>query len=136
MLNPLENWRPKEPASETMIERLISDNPWQLPKAYLDLMRMSNGGYAELSASPWTVDFWSVEDIIRLNHEYGVYQGAPNFLAFGSNLGEELLAFDRRAGSHSGVYMLPWHAPNEADVLIVTDSFEKLIETIRNTDDI
>ncbi len=92
-----------------MIERLISDSPMQLPVSFLNLLRVSNGGYAELSISPWTIDFWAAGDVIRRNHEYRVDEGAPNFLAFGSNLGEEVLAFDKREGAQSGVYMIPWH---------------------------
>jgi hypothetical protein len=135
MISPPENWRPNAPASEAVIEQLISNSYMQLPEAYRDLLRVSNGGYAELSVSPWTIDFWAAENVIRLNHEYGVDKGAPNFLAFGSNLGEEVLAFDRRESSRFGVYMLPWHEPNETDVLKIADSFEKLIAAIKDMDD-
>lgn len=131
MTGPPENWRPKGPAPEAAIEQLISDSLMPLPEAYLNLLRVSDGGYAELSTSPWTIDFWAAEDVIRLNREYGVDQSAPNFLAFGSNLGEEVLAFDRRAGAQSGIYMLPWHTPDEAYALKVADSFESLVAAIQ-----
>jgi hypothetical protein len=114
-----------------VIEQLISECHMQLPSAFLELLRVSNGGFAELTASPWNVDFWAAETIMRLNHEYGVDRGASNFLAFGSNLGEELLAFDRREGASSGVYLLPWHAPDEADAMKVAKSFERLVETMK-----
>jgi hypothetical protein len=133
MVSPPENWRPKTPASEATIELLLSDSPMQLPESYLDLLRVSNGGCAELSVSPWTIDFWAAENIKRLNHEYGVDEGAPNFLAFGSNLGEEVLAFDKRDGARSGVYMLPWYAPVEAYAFKVADSFEGLLAAIKGT---
>jgi hypothetical protein len=136
LISPPENWRPKASASQAAIEQLISDSHAELPEAYRDLLRVSNGGCAELSVSPWTIDFWAAEDVIRLNHEYGVNEGAPNLLAFGSNLGEEVLAFDRREGARSGVYMLPWHAPNETDALKVADSFERLVAAIKAMDDI
>jgi hypothetical protein len=135
MINLPENWRPKAPASETAIEQLVSDSHVELPEVYRELLRVSNGGFAELSVSPWTIDFWSAEDVIRLNHEYGVDEGAPDFLAFGSNLGEEVLAFNRRDGAKSGVYMLPWHAPNEKDAFRITDSFEKIVAAIKDMDD-
>lgn len=136
MISLPENWYPKVPASDAVIEQLISGSSMQLPEAYIKLLRVSNGGYAELSMPPWTVDFWAAENILRLNHEYGVDKNAPNFLAFGSNLGEEILAFDRREGARSGVYMLPWHAPDEVNALKIAESFERLIAAIKGTDDI
>ncbi len=108
----------------------------QLPVSYINLLRVSNGGYADLNISPWTIDFWAAENIIRLNHEYRVDEGAPHFLAFGSNLGEEVLAFDKREGAKSGVYMLPWHTPDESDALKVANNFERLVAAIRGMDDI
>jgi|WetSurMetagenome_2_1015567.scaffolds.fasta_scaffold87928_2 hypothetical protein len=125
-----KNWHPKAGAAEDMIEQLVSGCPMQLPGAYLDLLRASNGGYADLSASPWAVDFWAAGDVMRLNQEYGVDSRAPNFLAFGSNLGEEVLAFKRCEGAQSGVFLLPWHEPNGEYALKVADSFERLIEAI------
>jgi hypothetical protein len=136
MISVPGNWRPKAPASEAIIKRLLSESHTHLPEAYLDLLRLSNGGYAELSLSPWTVDFWAAEAIVRLNRDLGVDEGAPNVLAFGSNMGEEVLAFDKREGTRSGIYLLPWHSPNEADELKIADNFEKLIATMKGTDQI
>src|SRR5574341_204245 len=126
-----ENWHPNKPASEAIIEQLIYKSHMQFPKEYLDLLRVSNGGYAEFSVSPWTIDFWAAENIIRLNHDYGVDIRAPDFLAFGSNLGEVVIAFDKREVIRSGVYMISWHAPNEVDALKVADDFERLIGAIK-----
>jgi hypothetical protein len=131
MIDLPETWHPKAPAADAVIARLISDSPMQLSEAYIELLRVSNGGYADLSASPWAVDFWAAENVLRLNQEYRVDKTAPHFLAFGSNLGEEVLAFDKRQGSRSGVYMLPWHNPNEEDALKVADSFERLAGMIK-----
>ncbi len=132
MIHLPETWHPKAPAADTVIARLISDSPMQLPEAYIELLRVSNGGYADLSASPWAIDFWAAENVLRLNQEYRVDQNALNFLAFGSNLGEEVLAFDKRKGPRSGVYLLPWHNPNEKDALKVSESFERLAGTIKD----
>jgi hypothetical protein len=129
--NLLEKWCPKAPASGAVIEQLISDSQAELPKAYLELLRVSNGGYAELSVSPWTIDYWAAENVIRLNHEYKVDKGAPNFIAFGSNLGEDLLAFDRREGALSEIYMLTSYAPDETKALRVADSLQGLVAAIK-----
>jgi hypothetical protein len=136
MINTLKHWHPNTPASEAAIRQLISESRSQLPEAYLGLLRVSNGGYAGFSVSPWTINFWSVENILRLNHEYGVDKGAPNFLAFGDNLGEEVVAFDKREGARSGVYLIPWHAPSEVDALKVANDFKILIDTLRDSDQI
>lgn len=124
------NWHPNPPASEAAIDQLIAYSVMQLPETYLNLLRVSNGGYAELSLSPWTVDFWTAEDVSRLNAECGMAQNAPNFLAFGSNLGEELLAFSRRESAQSAIYMLSWHLPDEAEALKVFESFEELVQAM------
>ena len=134
MINPPESWHPRPPASEAVLDQLIVNCPMLLPAAYLNLLRVSNGGGAELSVLPWSVDFWAAGDLLRLNQKYGIDKDAPNFLAFGSNLGEEVLAFDKREGTCSGVYMLPWHDPKEAFARKVASSLEKLVAAFTDGD--
>lgn len=132
---PSQNWHPEAPASDAAIEQLIADCPMQLPEAYLAFLRLSNGGTAELSETPWAADFWAAEDIIALNDDYGVGESAPGFLAFGSNMGEEMLVFDKRHGAASAIYFISWAEPSKEDVLRVADSFEALIKTIKQAGD-
>jgi hypothetical protein len=68
---------------------------------------------------------------LDLNRKYQVDKGAPNFIAFGSNLAEEVLAFDKRQGKGSAVYMLTWHSPNEEYALKVAETFRQLAEAIK-----
>ena len=128
MIPPPPNWRPKPPVSDVALENLISNAPMSLPSIYLDLLRLSNGGFAELNIAPWAVDFWPAERILDLNREYGIDQHAPGFFAFGSNLGEEVLALKKADGEGSGVYMLPWHRPDEAYAKQVFPSVGDLVK--------
>jgi hypothetical protein len=135
LLHPPDSWHPRAPVTDAALEQLVSQFPMQFPPAYLDLLRTSNGGYVELTISPWAVDFWAAEQINQLNQEYGMVRSAPNYLAFGSNLGEEMLAFHKPEGPLSGIYMLPWHAPSEANAYKVCESFKELVAAMKDADD-
>jgi hypothetical protein len=57
-VDPLKRgvWRPRAPAPEAAVKWLVLESPMEFPDEYIDLLRESNGGYAELSSAPWTVD--------------------------------------------------------------------------------
>jgi hypothetical protein len=130
MSGPPSGWHPKRPAADEAIESLVSTVRMDFPPAYIGILRRSNGGFAELSVSPWTVDFWPAERLAELNREYDIEGMAPGFVAFGSNLGEELLAFSKAEGATSAIYMLPWHMPSGEEALKTLSSIEDLIQAI------
>jgi hypothetical protein len=76
-------------------------------------------GEGELGVEPGWAQVWPAEKVIELNELYRVADNLPDFVAFGSNGGGELFAFDQRSWH---VYMIPF-IPMAADdaVEIATD---------------
>jgi hypothetical protein len=126
-------WKASPPASEEAIAELQAAFPTKLPAVYIDLMRVSNGGSADLGKSPWTADLWPIESLVKLNAECGMESMAPSFVAFGSNLGEEVLAFKKADGDDTGIYMLPWHSPSEESAKEIFASLEELLQVVVET---
>ena len=80
-------WRGAPPASEAAIQELLVDCGLKLPRAYLDQLRLSNGGEGDLALEPGWVCFWSAEEIVECNRDYEVADNLPGFFGFGSNGG-------------------------------------------------
>ena len=70
---------------------------------------------------------WPPDEVEQNNQEYEVPACAPGFLAFGSNGGGELLAFDA-AGA---VYLLPTVGMSSEDAIKISDSWSGFVSQIK-----
>jgi hypothetical protein len=123
-------WRGAPPASELTIQRLLADCGLDLPKAYLDQLRRSNGGEGDLALEPRWVCFWPAEEVIESNRDYEVNEFLPGFFGFGSNGGGELLAFKVESAGDWPVYMIPFIVMDETDALLIAKDCESFIQAV------
>lgn len=76
--------------------------------SYLAHVRLSKkGGEGEIDLQPGYCILWPVEAVFINGSDYQVTDYAPGFLAFGSNGGGELFAFDMREPGKAPVVILP-----------------------------
>lgn len=118
-------WRRAPPASEAAIQKLLVDCGLNLPRAYLDHLRWSNGGEGDLALEPGWVCFWSTEEVVESNIDYEVAEYLPGFFGFGSNGGGELLAFKVEASEPWPIYMVPFVPMEKEAAYIIAKNFEE-----------
>lgn len=120
-------WFAGKPASEDAIADLIRAFAFDLPPAYLDFLRLSNGGLGELGIDPLILCLWPAEEVVALNDGYEMAEYLPNFLAFADNSSTEVLAFDVE---HWKIYSFLKTDLFEDEALFVADSFLALLEHV------
>ena len=124
------DWRGVPGAPAETISALCRLAPAGLPKAYLDLLRTSDGGEGSLPVDPFNLCLHSaanVAEAIRTgNYERPDLQG---FLVFGSNGGGEFIAFDTRRGAPWPVVYIDMIAGPERSEPIAAD-FDALLPLI------
>lgn len=123
-------WRPAKPAEAAAIAELVAAAPLTLPRSYLELLALSNGGEGDLAVAPGWISFWPVEDVVALNEGYEMGRYAPGMWGFGSNGGGELIAFDYRSGPPYPVVAIPFIPLDPAESISLAPSFEVLAEGI------
>ena len=121
----VDKWAVRPPAAtEEAIENLVRDAGVALPTDYLQFLRFANGGEGDLGVQPWYFQVWTAEDAIENNRSYNVPEFLPGFFGFGTNLGDELLAFDVRRRGESRVFMIPMIPMSESDAVEIVPDFE------------
>ena len=121
-------WYREDPASPDDIEELVLKSGLQLPKDYIDFLKLSNGGEGELPVDPYWFQIWSADEVLEHNEGYQVKEYLPGFFAFGSNGGGELLAFDTRKEGAWPVYMVPFIPMDESGAQKVSPDFLSFAE--------
>ena len=84
----LHTGAPREALSK--IEQVLGTD---LPHEYVELMRRTNGVEGFVSHDHYII-FWPAEELLELNHGYGVEENRPGLWLFGSNGGDAGYAFD------------------------------------------
>ncbi|MCQ2999949.1 SMI1/KNR4 family protein [Pseudomonas phytophila] len=112
------------PAAESSIEALIAATPVPLPCEYLELLRLSDGGEADMSGYPRYVRIWSALKAIENNRDYEVAKWLPGFIGFGDNGGPDMIGFDTRSGPPFPV----------CSVMFVPMEWESAMGTVPNFD--
>lgn len=107
LLSGKYRWDAHPMAAEADMTALVSFFPVVLPSEYLALLRLSDGGEAELSGYPNYVRIWSARTAIDQNQNYNIGQVLPGFIAIGDNGGSELVGFDTRFGQPHRVCAIP-----------------------------
>ena len=90
--DPSTHWARRAPASPEAVDRLAADRP-TVPADYLAFLALSNGGEGELGIEPCWFQLWPAEEVATLNQRYEVNDFISGYVGFGSNGGNELLAF-------------------------------------------
>ncbi len=116
------NWSRKEPASEAEIAYLKSSVEVQLPAAYIDLLRVSNGGEGELALAPLWFQLFDIAFAIELACDHFYVSEFEGLFFFGSNGGLESVAFDMRCPPPWPVVMV--------DCIAGVDSAEQIAKDI------
>ena len=112
LLSKCYQWDSRPAASEADIAALIEASRVPLPGDYLALLRLSNGGSAQISGYPNYVRIWPAKLAIENNKGYQVQKWLPGFIAFGDNGGPDMVGFDTRNGEPYPVCSIPF-APME-----------------------
>lgn len=123
-------WNNKSPASEEAIQNLLKASGLELPKAYLDYLRGNNGGEGDISISPFWLQLWEAEEIIKNNDDYEVKEYVPNFFAIGSSGGGEMIAFKISEPNRWSVYQIPFIPMEEDAAIITSENFEEFSKAI------
>jgi hypothetical protein len=98
-----------------------------LPASYLDFLRLSDGGHADMSGYPSYVRIWSARTVIQYNEGYEVKEFLPDFLGIGDNGGPDMLGFDLRAGQPYPMKAIPF-TPMEWEAAIdVASDFDSFV---------
>jgi hypothetical protein len=85
----------REGAPQSAIDAMVAELGVSLPEEYLDLLRFTNGGEGCLGSDDASnIQFWSVEDIVTFNREYGIWEDHPQLVVFGKNAAAGAFGFD------------------------------------------
>jgi hypothetical protein len=112
LLSGKYKWAGNPPATPEDIAALEAEFLVPLPTDYLSLLRLSDGGEAELSGYPDYVRIWPALTSINFNDGYQVSHWLPGFIGFGDDGGLEMVGFDTRHGEPYPVCAIPF-APME-----------------------
>ncbi|MDB5296562.1 MAG: hypothetical protein JWO31_2545 [Phycisphaerales bacterium] len=126
---PAPPWSPEPGATEDAVDALRRAAPIELPSAYLNHLRQSNGGEGVLAVEPGYAVLWPAEEVIGSNRDIEVERWAPGLFAFGGNGGGELLAFDTRRGEPYAVVMVPLIGLALEDATVIAEDFEQLTQS-------
>ena len=124
------DWYTVPGAPAEVIEALRAAAPGELPRSYLQLLSVTNGGEGPLPVNPFNLCLDPAEEVTaRLgNGDYGE-PDFNGFLIFGGNGGGEYLALDMRHGAPWPVVTIDMVAgPESADV--VATNFDTFIDLI------
>lgn len=109
------------PAGEGELKQLFDHTRFELPAAYIALLRHCNGGYGPLDAPPLFFRMDSIAESIANNevwHAKGLYRG---FWFIGGNGGLETIGFDIRGGQPWPLVMIDCIAGDDSAERIATD---------------
>jgi hypothetical protein len=123
-------WLSRTGASAEVLHQLQAE-VGPLPGAYLELLRIGNGGEVGLSVDPLVLCLDSAEDALAFWRS-GTYT-ANNVFVFGGNGGGELLAFDLRSPGEWPVVSYDPIDP-EGSMQKVAADFERLLDLVEDDD--
>lgn len=97
-----------------------------MPAAYWDYLAQGRPLQGRLRIDPLAFELWPVDELIELNEAYGIEEHLPGFFAFGTDGGDEVLAFDPK----HAVFMVPIIGMDRDAAHLVADSWDDLVEQI------
>lgn len=109
-------WDGNPPAISEDVAALLTATHVSLPEAYLELLRLSDGGHAFLSGDLGYVRIWPARTAVEYNRDYEVQKWLPGFVGFGDDGGPDMVGFDTRGTAPYPVCAVPF-APMEWDAV-------------------
>ncbi len=119
-------WYKSEGASEFELSKLQKLVKFELPQAYIELLRFSNGGEGSLSVQPLCFVLDSVQTAINY-FESEASRALPGYFIFGGNGAGELLAIEQKTGS---VVSIDSCNSNVEEIVFVAGSFSDFLELV------
>ena len=119
-----------EPSNPLEINKTQDKLKIKFPEQYKKFLLSHNGAEGSIGENSYLV-IWSIEDIISLNEEYGVFEFTPEILYFGSDGGDMAYAFDRR-NSAVKIVEIPFESISVNDAVTLSDDFDDFIKLIYN----
>lgn len=98
----------------------------KLPEEYVRYYTGDGPKEGGLSVQPLWFQLWPPAEVEQLNRDYQVAEFAPGFFGFGSNGGDELLAFD----ADGRVFTMPFIGMSRELAWLVADSWSGFVEKI------
>ena len=90
----------KEPASNSLLERMQMKAGVVFPPAYVHILRLSDGLAGPIDKSAYII-LWPVEDAVENNADYATREFLPGVFLIGSDGGETAYGLDLRSSSDS-----------------------------------
>lgn len=124
-MNTVPHWLSAPGASPEVIDRLQQEVAG-LPKSYLDLLRMGNGGEVGLCINPYNLQLDTAED--ALDYWFSGTYTKQDVFVIGGNGGLELIAFELVGGAaQDRVVCFDPISPDDSTE-VIAENFEKLLE--------
>ena len=119
-------WYKSEGANDFELAKLQKIVNFELPQAYIELLRFSNGGEGSLRVQPFYFVLDSVQNAVSY-YESEASKTLPEYFIFGSNAGGELLAIKQSAGS---IVSIDSCNSNIEEIVCIASSFSEFLEFV------
>jgi hypothetical protein len=126
MKEQMSKFECNEPASESAIKKVEELINITFPEEYYDFLLISNGGEGPVGEEAYLA-LWKVEDLIKLNDDYGVEE----LLIIGSDGGDTAYCIDRRGEMQSFVEV-PFIVMDLDEVEHCSNDFKGFIQFLSN----
>ncbi|MGD0950275.1 MAG: SMI1/KNR4 family protein [Candidatus Binatia bacterium] len=97
-----------------------------LPTEFVAYWSSDHPKEGSLGVKPGWFQLWRPDQVREFNEAYEVAKYAPGFLAFGSNGGAEMLAFD----TSLRVFMVPFVGMHTGEAILVAESWDDFVSKI------
>lgn len=104
--DPSRTWSRAAPTAPRDIEALVEALSFDLPPAYLALLRLTDGAEGSLGIAPGWAQLWASTAVLELNEAYALSEFLPGFFAIGSDGGGELFVFPTDS-SEPSIFIVP-----------------------------
>jgi hypothetical protein len=128
------DWQGNAPATKDAISDLKRWAPVDLPKDYLDFLRVTDGGEGEFSCYPGYVRVWPAATVIDFNEGYEIQKWLPEFIGIGDNGGCDFVAFDMRSGDPFPLKAFLFSSMDLAYAISVAENFSEFIQSLKRKD--
>ena len=115
-------WMREPPAEPAVLAALAAALP-AVPADYLAFLALSAGGEGDLGVDPGWFSLWPAAEVAALHAAYEIPTYLPGYTGFGSNGGDELLAF----APDGRVVMVPFVPMDAADAVEIAPTFTDLV---------
>lgn len=121
-------WDGNPPASPEAIAALTYWSPIPLPATYLELLRLSDGGYATRSTYPTYLRIWPARTVVEYNRGYRIQHWVPGLIGFADDGGPCFIGFDTRFGPPYPVLSVPFAPMEFESAEPVASDFEQFLQ--------